>query len=196
MLAGTALTFWLLTGASAIPGRGAIASRYQLTSATLLILLAAELLREVRIGPSGLVVLSAGAGLLLTSNLLVMRSGYDFMRVESQTAEVDVGALELLGPAAPPGLSLAAPPAHDPYLTAGRYFADTRAHGAPPFRSSQQIASSASAMREAADTVLGTGSGIARPGLPKQSDRGCLRLAAGIAQSGGLRSRCRQTDRS
>ncbi len=188
VFAGTALSFWLLTGASAIAGRGATASRYQLTSATLLILLAAELLRGIRIGRAGLAVLSAACVLIVASNLLVMRHGFDFMRVESQTAEVDLGALELLGHAAPPGLTLTTSVGDDPYLsgvTAGRYFAQTRSHGSPPVSSAQRIASSASRLRQAADSVLVAGYGIAaRPALTGHSDRGCVRLPAGIAQAG------------
>jgi hypothetical protein len=47
-----------------------------------------------------------------------------------------------------------APVAHDPYLsgvTAGRYFAVTRAHGTPAFSSADQIAASPLPQREAAD---------------------------------------------
>ncbi len=188
VFAGTALSFWLLTGASAIPGRAATASRYQLTSVTLLILLAADLLHGIRIGRTALAVLSAVTVLVVASNLVVMRQGYDFMRVESQNAEVDLGALELLGHAAPPGLTLTASIADDPYLsgvTAGRYFAATRSHGSPPFSSAEQIASSPSSQRQAADSVLAAGYGIAaRPAVATRSDRGCVRLPAGIAQGG------------
>lgn len=188
VFAVTALTFWLLTGASAIPGRGATASRYQVTSATLLILLAAELLRGIRIARPGLAFVSAATVLVVASNLSVMRRGFDFMRVESQTAQVDLGALELAGPVAPPGLQFTASVAHDPYLTgvtAGRYFVQTKAHGSPPFYSPEQIAGSASSQRQAADSVLATAYGIAARLTPaRHSDSGCVRLAAGIAQAG------------
>jgi hypothetical protein len=188
VFAGAALTFWLLTGASAIPGRAATAARYQLTSATLLILLAAELLRGVRIGRVGLALLSALTVLVVASNLVVMRHGYDFMRIESQIAEVDLGALRLAGTAAPPGLWLTAAVAHDPYLsgvTAGRYFAETKAHGSPPFYSAEQIASSAPSQRQAADGVLVTAYGVAAPAARAgQTGNRCVRLAAGVVQAG------------
>jgi hypothetical protein len=83
---------------------------------------------------------------------------------------------------------LSASIAGDPYLsgvTAGRYFAQTRSHGSPPFSSAEQIASSASPQRQAADRVLVSGYGIVgRPALARHSGRGCVRLAAGIAQAG------------
>ena len=188
VFAMTGLTFWLLTGASAIPGRGAAASRYQVTSATLLILLAAELLRGIRIGRRGLAFVSAAAVLIVASNLSVMRRGFDFMRAESETAQVDLGALELAGPAAPPALQFTAPVARDPYLTgitAGRYFAQTRAHGSPPTYSEEQIAGSGASERQAADSVLANAYGIAaRPTPAKRTDSDCVRLAAGITQGG------------
>ncbi len=188
VFAGTALSFWLLTGASAIPGRAAQASRYQVTSATLLILLAAELLRGVRIDRAGAAGLAAVTVLVVASNLLVMKHGYDFMRVESQTAKVDLGALELLDNAAPPDLMLTASIAHDPYLsgvTAARYFAVSRAHGAPPFSSADEIASAPVPQRDAADSVLASGYGIAaQPAPAGGSQTGCARLAAGVTQAG------------
>jgi hypothetical protein len=184
VFAGTALAFWLLTGASAIPGRSATASRYQLTSAVLLILLAAELLRGLHIGRAGLALLAAVTVLVVASNLAALRRGFDFMRVESQTAEVDLGALELARAVAPPSLWFTASVAHDPYLsgvTAGRYFAETAAHGSPPYYAPEQIASSTLSQRQAADSVLATAFGVAvRPGQAGRSGSRCVLLTAGV----------------
>jgi hypothetical protein len=188
VIAGTALTFWLLTGASAIPGRAAASSRYQLTSAVLLILLAAELLRGARIGRAGLTAISVIALIVVASNLAVLRNGYDFMRVESQFAQVNLGALELAGRTAPPSLQFTAALAGDPYLTgvtAGRYFQETGAHGSPPFYSREQIATASSSQRRAADRVLAAADGVSvRAAATRRSDNGCRRLAAGIATAG------------
>jgi hypothetical protein len=117
-----------------------------------------------------------------------MRHGYQFMRAESQRAEVDLGALQLAGSAAPPSLWLTAPLAHDPFLsgvTAGRYFAVTRAHGSPPVYGSDQIASSPLSQRQAADSVLAAASGITVvPARAGHLGRGCVVLAAGAAGAG------------
>jgi len=142
----------------------------------------------MRIDRARAAALAAVTVLVVASNLLVMKHGYDFMRVESQTAKVDLGALELLGHAAPPDLMLTASVAHDPYLsgvTAGRYFAVRRVRGAPPFSSAEEIASSPVPQREAADSVLVSGYGIAaRPAPAGGSQTGCARLAAGVTQAG------------
>jgi hypothetical protein len=95
VFAARALAFWALTGASAIVGRGANSSRYQITSVVLVILLVAELLRGLRLSRTGLTLVSLTAVAVVASNLVLMRRGYDFMRVESQTAQADLGALQL-----------------------------------------------------------------------------------------------------
>jgi hypothetical protein len=188
VFAGTAVTFWVLTGASTLPGRVATASRYQLTSAVLLILLTAELLRGPRLGRGGLVVLSALTVLVVGSNLAVMRHGYDFMRVESQNAKVDLGAMQLAGIRALPNVQLTTLVVHDPYLsgvTPGRYFAETSIHGSPPFDSANQIASSPLSLRVAADGVLASVYGIAlRPAGAGHMGTSCARLPAGSGQAG------------
>ena len=75
----TALTFWLLTGASYIPGREPSASRYQLFDATLLLLIAAELLRGVRLGRRATAVLIVAGLAVAISNASVLRFGFKFM---------------------------------------------------------------------------------------------------------------------
>jgi hypothetical protein len=181
-VACTLLTFWLLTGASAIPGRGAISSRYQLTDSVLLIVLAAELLRGTRFDNRPLYGLAAIAVAIVVSNLLVLRHGYDFLRVEAAYTRADLGALELARPLAPPGLSLLAPVAQDPYLsgvTAGRYYSVTRAHGAPPFYTAAQILAAPPAQRHAADSVLAAAYRISSPPVERMGSlAGCSRLAA------------------
>jgi hypothetical protein len=60
-----------------------------------------------------------------------------------------------------------------------------RSHGSPPVSSAEQIASSPSPQRQAADRVLAAGYGIAaRPAIARRSDRGRVRLPAGTAQGG------------
>jgi hypothetical protein len=188
VFAGTALVFWVLTGASAIPGRTASASRYQLTSAVLLILLASELLRGVRLDRGRLAGVCVVAAVIVVSNVVAMRAGYDFLRAESQAAKVDLGALELGRSAAPADLLLKPSVAHDQYLngvTAGRYFTQTDAHGSPPVYSPSQIATASPVQRNGADSVLARAEGIvARPVPATRSGAGCAPLAAGTRQPG------------
>jgi hypothetical protein len=186
VVASTLLAFWLLTGASAIPGRGATSSRYELVDSVLLIVLVAELLRGTVLGRRELWALGAVAVAVVASNLIVMRHGYDFLRVESAYAKADLGALEIARPLAPPSLWLLQPVAQDPYLsgvTAGRYFAVTRAHGTLPFYSATQIASAPSAQRHAADSVLAAAYRITSPPADRTGATGqCSRLPASGAE--------------
>jgi len=187
-----ALTFWLLSGAGYVPGREAGASRYQLTDAVLLILLAAELLRGIRLNRAALWAASVAAVLIVTSNLDSLRSGYDFMRDHAGYVKADLGALEVAGPSAPSGLWLLQPVARDPYLsgvTAGRYFAQIAAHGLPAYDTPAQLEVASPRYQQAADSVLaaayrlsprpisGAGSGGTGVG-------GCRRLEASVAPPG------------
>jgi len=185
-VAATLLAFWLLAGASTIPGRGPDASRYQLVDAALLIVLAAELLRGTVLGRRAQWALGAVAVAVVASNLIVMRQGYDFLRVQSAFAKTDLGALTIARPLAPPRLWLLAPVAQTQYLsgvTAGRYFAVTTAHGTPAIYTAQQIASAPISQRHAADAVLAAAYGLAsRPASRSGATGRCTRLRADGAE--------------
>ncbi len=181
VIAATLVAFWLLTGASAIPGRGAVASRYQLTDAVLLIVLAAELFRETYISPFGTWMIGGLAVAVVASNLLALRHGYDGMRVEANYAKADIGALEIAGRRAPADFGLDPIVARDPYLygvTAGRYFAVTRKHGKPPLWSPAEIAGAPPAQRLAADSVLAAAYRLRVQAGWTGRGRRCSRLAA------------------
>lgn len=182
VFASALLAFWLLTGASAIVGRGPSSSRYQITDAVLLIVLAAELLRHTRIGPGTRRALAPVFVAIVASNLLVLRSGYDFLGIQAGYVKADLGALEIARPLAPAGLWLLPSVARDPYLsgvTAGRYFAVTKAHGAPPVYSAAQILKALPPQRQAADSVLARAYHISsRPLARIGSVANCGRLAA------------------
>jgi hypothetical protein len=176
---GAGLTFWLLAGANFFPGREAFSSRYQLVDATLLILIAAELFRGVRLRSWQIGVVAAVALAALVSNVKTLGDGFDFMREHSAYAKVDLGALEIARDRAPARFQLFAPVAHDPYLsgvTAKRYFAETDAHGRPDVDSPARIAAAPVPQRQAADSVLAAAYGMfpARAGRPAALS-GCAR---------------------
>jgi len=182
VVASALLAFWVLAGASAIPGRGPDSSRYQVTDAVLLIVLAAELLRRQREYAVARWPMAAATVAIVASNLIVLRHGYDFLRVESGYANADLGALQIARPLAPPHLRLVAAVARDPYLnavSASRYFAVTAAHGAPPVYSATQILGAPAPQRRAADSVLVWAFGMVgqSPGGVR-SVRACSRLGA------------------
>jgi len=160
---GTVLAFWMLTGAAFIPGRAPIASRYQLVSATLLIVLGGCLLGDARVarahGWTRLLApgLCVAAIAVSASNIDALIGGYRFLATQSRYVEADLGALRIAGGRAPPRLQLVDDIGRSPYvsgITAGRYFAETRAHGSLPHYTPDQISSAPAFLRQAADSVL------------------------------------------
>ena len=156
VFAGGALAFWLLAGANFIPGREPEASRYQLVHATFLLLIAAELLRDMRIPRAAAAAALAAAAVVLGSNLAALGSGYDFMRKHTDNARAALGALDLARATAPRELRLTVEVARDPYLwsvTAPEYYEQRDAHGSPAW-SAGEIAAGPAAARGTADGVL------------------------------------------
>jgi hypothetical protein len=186
------LAFWVLTGASFIPGREPFASRYQLVDAALLVLIGAELLDPFEIPPllSGIVALLAVA--VVVSNVTGgLVHGYRFMRTQSQFARADLGAIEIARNLAPASLWLLPAIARNPYLsgiTAGRFFAETAAHGTPPVDSARELAAAQVTVRQSADSVLISAEHIAptETGGQFAGARGCARLAAGAGRERAL----------
>lgn len=186
VFAATLLTFWLLGGASAIAGRGAIASRYQIVDASLLLVLAAELLRNVRLSRAATaIVLVCGAAAVI-SNLFILHGGYAFMREHALMAEADTGALRIAGARAPAQLELVEAVAEDPYLlgvTAGRYRTVTAAHGRPAYLSPAQLERAPVTERQAADSVLLAAYDLSlRPAPPPPGSAACRELTVGPGQ--------------
>jgi hypothetical protein len=180
-----ALSFWCLTGASFIPGREPFASRYQLIDAALLLIVAADLIGPVPLGRIGSAVLLLLTIAIVSSNVADrLAYGYRFLREQSQFVKADLGALQIGRRFAPPNVWLVAEVAHNPYLsgvTAGRFFAETAAHGQVPIYTPGQIATASVAQRRGADNVLALAERLtplkARMGLT--STLGCGRLRTG-----------------
>jgi hypothetical protein len=183
VFAAAALAFWVLAGANFMLGREPVASRYQLIDATLLILIAAELFRPVRLRPWAAAAVAAVALVAVVSNVRELREGYDFLRVHSAAAKVDLGALEIARGRVPGNFQLFQVVAHDPYLTgitADRYFRETAAHGSPAVYSPGQLAAAAPPLRRAADGILAAAYRmLPRPATRTHLSRGCRRVQAG-----------------
>lgn len=155
--ASALIVFWLLTGASAIPGREAASSRYQLTDAVLILLIAAELLHGVALTRRALGVLAALVVMIVAANIVVLHDGYAFLRAESAVAAADTGALQIARPALRRDVWLTQTLAGDGFLsgvTARRYLSQTAAHGAPPFDTPAQLLAAPAPQRVAADRIL------------------------------------------
>jgi hypothetical protein len=157
VFAGATLAFWVAAGANYIPGREPYASRYQLVSATLLLLTAAELFGPVRLSSTQTAGVLAAALVALGLNLDALAGGYGFMRARSADAKAYIGALEVTRGHSAAAFQIFDLAPHAPFLTGvtpGRYFEETARHGALPFYSPGQIADAPPARRELADHVL------------------------------------------
>ncbi len=172
----TAVSFWVLTGASDPVGRSPGASRYAVFNAPMMIVILAELFREIRFGPAAKAAIVAGTAASIALNAANLEAGFDSMQMHAGYAEADLGALQLVAGRAPPNLRLATWMAHDPFLggvTSARYFDATREHGTPAYLHPAQLAAAPVRDRFAADTVL-----LAAGGLRLGPWPGGLRLHA------------------
>jgi hypothetical protein len=185
VFAGTALAFWILTGAGYMLGRSPGSSRYQIVDGVLLILFCAEWLHGVRLPRPAVAVVSAAALLVVVSNILSLGYGFDFMGTQSDYAKADLGALKIAGARAGPSLQLVASVAHNPYLsgvTASRYVAQTRAHGDLAVYTPAQLAAALPPQQQAADNVLAAADRI-RAVPAKRHSGGCRRAAVATTQA-------------
>jgi hypothetical protein len=190
VVAAAALSFWILAAANYTPGREPGASRYQLISASFVVLLAAEAFRPVRLRPAGLASATLLALVVIGANLGALNDGYKFMRTHSAIAEADLGALEIARGHAPPQFRLANPVAHTDFLggvTADAYFRESDQHGSPA-DSPEEILAAPPDARQAADSVLAAGYrlGLAPARTPRHSRQGCQRVAPGSAGTAGV----------
>lgn len=185
-VAAAGVTFWALAGADFTPpGDEPTASRYQLVTATLLILFAAELFRPVRLPPPALATISALALVAIGSNLSVLREGYHLLHRQSALARADLGALDIARGRIGADFRLTEPAAGTPFLggvTAGAYYRERDQHGSPAY-SPAQIAAAPPDVRQAADRVLVNGYGLRLVEAPFPARLGspdCRRLDAGF----------------
>jgi hypothetical protein len=176
-----AFSAWVLAGANFKPGREPFASRYQLVWATLLILLAAELFRPVRLRPATLGAISALTLVCIGANLGTLWSGYQLMRDRSALTEADLGALEIGRGHIPPEFGLGEDITRTPYLvnvSAGAYYRERDAHGSPA-ATPGEIASAGPGVQQSVDNVLAAGYRLALDPVPTPATArgsGCRRL--------------------
>jgi hypothetical protein len=154
-------TFWVLAGLNVKSGRGPTESRYVLPGAIFVLMIAAELLRGLRL-PRGAVVAAyvAGAAVIL-SNAFILRDAHTAYGNTSDVIEADLGALEIARDriAAPFFLDPAtAGTAYVPVTSSG-YLSAADAYGSPA-DSAAEIAAAPEPARVAADRVLARALGV------------------------------------
>jgi hypothetical protein len=156
-----ALSFWILGGFDVKSGRVAWASRYQYPAAAMVLLVAANLLRGVKLErrlaiPALAVVVAAVA-----SNLLFLHESYESYERTSRLERADLTAVEIARNTVEPGLILSEDIADTGYVPveAGSYLSARDAFGSPAYTEAELEAAPEEA-RIPADKVLAAALGI------------------------------------
>jgi hypothetical protein len=157
MVLGVAVSFWGLT-ALARAHLGEFASpRYVYPGALFVLLIAAEVLRDVRLGRRAIAltfVLVAAAAL---SGAGAVHDGGVQLRGAANMLRAQLAAVEIAGEALPSDFL---PDGGTPQITVGRYFDAVRDLGSSPALSEEELAAASPAARAAADGVLVRGLGV------------------------------------
>jgi hypothetical protein len=189
------LSFWLLAGFNAIPGREAWSSRYLYVGALFVLLIGAELLRGARLDRRALALASAVALVAVGFNLVPLREGRDFFRQQTTLTRADLGAIEIAAPTVEPGFALPPEIAGTSFLNeieAGEYLTAVDEYGSPAYTPAQ-LAGADEAGRRQADVVLAHALPLAieAGATPVRDGAGaaesCVKLAAGVSGPLALR---------
>ena len=166
----TVLAFWALTAISragvSVGGYSLAppyASRYLYVGAFFLVLIAVELLRGVRLGPTAWALLAVALTAGLVSHLGTFRDAERYLRDHAETTTTNLGAIQLAGERVPPGYSAG------PYVTAGA-FREAAVDWGSPARSAGELAGGSEKVRAGADFVLTQLYGLSSP--PASGARG------------------------
>jgi hypothetical protein len=184
-VAGGAVAYWLLAGFNYFPGREPVAGRYGYTGAVFVLLIAADLLRGLRITRTALLVAAAVTVFAVASNLVFLRNGRASLENTSTLTRADAGALVIAERTVDPSFSLMPDVSGTPsfYLVSVAPFLEAvREHGSPGYSPAELEAAPESARRQA-DVVLAHAlplSTVTRLGDYSASGRpGCARLQPG-----------------
>lgn len=154
-------TFWVLAGLNEKAGRGPTESRYLLPGAIFVLMIAAELLRGVRVSRAAIAAsFVIGAGVVI-ANVQVLRDAYIAYRNTSDLIGADLGALEIARD------RIVDPVTLDPALAGTAYVPVSSSAFLPaadrygsPADSPEEIAAAPEPARVAADRVLARALGV------------------------------------
>jgi hypothetical protein len=151
-----AVSFWLLAGFNAIPGREAWSSRYLYVGALFVLLIAADLLKGVRPNRWALAAGAAVTAVVVGFNLVPLREGRDFFKEQTVLTRADLGAIEIAAATVEPGFTLPPEISGTSFLDeieAGEYLTAVDEYGSPAY-SAEELAQAPEAGRKQADIVL------------------------------------------
>ncbi len=151
-------TFWFLAAFNALPVlREPTSGRYQYPGAVFILLIAAEILRGVRLGRRVLSVATVVTAAAVTSGILFLHNGYRLVKAQGEVERAKLAGLEMARRTVDPRFKLSL----DLFttFTAGTYFSAVDAFGSPAYTQSQLVKSPDGA-RVAADATLAQALGL------------------------------------
>jgi hypothetical protein len=190
-VAAAALASWMLAAFNTMPGREAYQNRYLYAGGVFILLLAVELLRDVRIGRRALLIAGAVALVAVSSNLVQFREGSRWLKDQAVLTRADLGAIEIARRTVDPGFTLAPEIAGTGSLaivSAGKYLEAIGKHGSPAYSPAELVTAPAAGRRQA-DIVLSGAlplSTVTRPTGPSPDPSGSCVLFPGGAASDSL----------
>jgi hypothetical protein len=173
VLAATA-TNWFLTAFNYIPGREPSTGRYMYAAGVFTLLLAVELLRDVRVSRKALAIMGAVTVAAVASNIHFFRDGSDWLKNQSVLTKADLAGIEIARNRVAPEFELAPSIAGTPSLIdvfAGKYLEAEAEFGSPAY-TPQELSEAPEPGPRQADVVISqalplktsTSSGMERPG--------------------------------
>ena len=142
--------FWFLTAFNENLFRPPTSGRYQYPGAIFVLLIAAELLRGVRVGRRALAGAAVVTGVAVLSGLEFLHDGYKLFRGVSEVERGQLAAVEIARQTVDPGFTLLSGLIP---IEAGAYLSAVDAFGSPAY-TQVELVSSPDPVRTAADKVL------------------------------------------
>lgn len=181
--------FWWLAAANAGIFREADNGRYQYMGAVIVLLIAGELLRGVRIRTRALVAVYALVAVSIASGVYVIYQGWEGLRGVIERERGALTGLELARDTVDPSFAITEENAGGLYgdIDAASYLSAVDAYGSPAFSETELLAAP-EASRVTADTVLADALGISlEPGVASVSAAGgCERVRLGEGEPPSL----------
>lgn len=155
VLAATA-TNWFLTAFNYVPGREPSTGRYMYAAGVLTLLLAVELLRDVRFGRRALAIMGAVTLAAVASNIHFFKDGGDWFENQSVLTKADLAGIEIARDHVAPEFRLAPEIAGTPSLidvSAAPYLEAEAEFGSPAY-TPQELTEAPETGRRQADVVI------------------------------------------
>jgi hypothetical protein len=189
-VAAAAMTSWFLTALNDSAGRDPSASRYLYAGAIFLLMILANLLKDVRWSRRALIVAALVTLASVGTSLSVLKFGRDVLRRQSELTRADLGAIEIGRRTVDPAFQLNPDVAGTPTLIdvfAGPYLSAVDEYGSPAY-SVAELAAAPEKGRRQGDVALAKAlplSTVTHPGAydPRSAGENCVAVEGRDAAS-------------